>query len=79
MAERDRASAQEADVPREIVPFARLRIAHEAPTTTMDSMGICGSGVEIQLRGGHCVRVGKGFDEPTLHRVIAVLMDGDRC
>ena len=79
LAERDRASAQEADSPREIVPFARLQIGHEVPIPTMDSTAICGSGVEILVRGGPCVRVGKGFDEPTLHRVMAVLMDGDRC
>jgi hypothetical protein len=32
-----------------------------------------GSGVELLLRDGICVRVARGFDEETLGRVIAIV------
>jgi hypothetical protein len=38
-----------------------------------------GGGVEVVLRGGRLVRVGPGFDAPTLRQVVAALEEEPSC
>jgi hypothetical protein len=57
------------------VSFARVRIGPEPPPATPEAAG---GGVEIVLADSRVVRVGAGFDAPTLRRVLAVL-EGGQC
>jgi hypothetical protein len=53
--------------------FVRVRLAPPLKTPAAAAAAVAGGGVEIVLAGSRLVRVGAGFDAPTLARVLAVL------
>jgi hypothetical protein len=56
------------------VQFHPVRVTPEASQSWGSS-----SSIEIQLVGGRCVRVARGFAADDLRRVLAVLEEGARC
>lgn len=66
LAQRDAETAR--FVPVHVVPDENL------PPT--DSTNESGQGLELLLGSGHLLRIGPGFDGPTLQRLLALLQEG---
>ena len=58
----------------EPAPFVPVQVV-EANQTELSSQ-LAGSGLELLLGSGRVLRVGPGFDGPTLRRLVALLEEG---
>jgi transposase len=60
-----------------IPPFVPVQvIPDEKSATTPD---LAGSGLELVLAPGRVLRIGPGFDGPTLQRLLGILEEGQPC
>lgn len=64
-----RTIAQRDSAPVRLVPVQVVADEQAAGTTRAD----CGGGLELVLPAGRLLRIGPGFDGPTLQRLLAVL------
>lgn len=55
--------------------FVPVRVVHDEIEPDAAS-GVSGSGLELVLRTGRRLRIGPGFDGPTLQRLLALLEEG---
>ena len=58
----------------EAVRFVPVRVVPEEQAVASDN-GV-GTGLELVLRAGRCLRIGSGFDAATLQRLLTVLEEG---
>jgi hypothetical protein len=61
------------------VEFAEVRVVDDASQGTEVAAGPGNNGIEVVVSGGRRIRVGRGFDEATFLRVVALLEEGRSC
>jgi hypothetical protein len=66
-------------LPPPAVKFAEVHVVDDGSHAVDIADGPRVAGIEIVLRGGRRIRVGRGFDEATFVRVVALLEGGRSC
>jgi len=64
---------------RTVPRFSEVKVMGEEPSAASGGAEAPGPGVEVCLRGGRTIRVGRRFDGATFLRVVALLEGGRRC
>ena len=65
--------------PPPAVEFAEVHVVDDGSPAVAMAEGPSPGGIEVLVSGGRRIRVGRGFDEATFVRVVALLEEGRSC